>query len=179
MEYIRIPKERVAVLIGTNGEIKREIELRTGAKIAIDSGSGEVEVDTSKVFEPILSLTVMEIIKAIGRGISPDKALRLLQDNVYLRIVDIRDYAGKNKNRIIRMRSRVIGTNGKTRKTIETITGADMSIHGNTIVILGELYEVDIAATAVDMLLNGAEHSSVYKFLEGKRKQLKMSSLEY
>ena len=179
MEYIRIPKERVAVLIGKNGEIKKEIEQRTGAKLAIDSGSGEIEVDTSKVFEPIFSLTVMDIIKAIGRGLTPEKALRLLQDGVYLRIVDIREYSGKNRNKIIRLRSRVIGTKGKTRKTIETITGADVSIQGNTIVILGELYEVEIAETAVDMLLNGAEHSSVYKFLEGKRKQLKISHLEY
>jgi ribosomal RNA assembly protein len=179
MEYVRIPKDRVAVLIGKNGETKKEIEQRTGARISVDSSEGEVEVDTSKVFEPIFSLTVLDIIKAIGRGLAPEKALRLLQENVYLRIVDIREYAGKNKNRIVRLRSRVIGSKGKTRKTIEKITGADISIQGNTVVILGELYEVEIAETALDMLLNGAEHSSVYRFLEGKRKQLKMAQLEF
>ena len=179
MEYVRIPKDRVAVLIGKNGEIKRELEERTGAKLNIDSETGEVEVDTEKVFEAIFHLTVLEIIRAIGRGITPEKALRLLQDGVYLRIVDIKEYAGKNKNRIVRLRSRVIGSKGKTRKTIETVTGADVSIQGNTITILGELYEVEAAETAIDMLLNGAEHSSVYKFLEGKRKQIKMSRLEF
>ena len=83
MEYVRIPKDRVAVLIGKNGEIKRELEERTGAKLNIDSETGEVEVDTEKVFEAIFHLTVLEIIRAIGRGITPEKALRLLQDGTF------------------------------------------------------------------------------------------------
>jgi len=178
MEYVRIPKDRVAILIGTNGEVRKAIEQRTGAKLRIDSKTGDIGVDTSKVFEPIFNLTVMDIVKAIGRGLAPEKALRLLQDDVYLRVLDIRDYAGKNKNRIIRMRSRIIGAKGKTRKTIETITGADISIQGNTVSILGELYEVETAETAIDMLLSGSEHSSVYKYLDRKRKQIKLAHLK-
>ncbi len=177
MDYIKIPKDRVAVLIGTNGEHKKEIEVRTGAKLKIDSESGEIEVNMEKIYEPIFSLTVMEMIRAIGRGIAPEKALRLLQDDVYFRIIDIREYAGKNKNRIVRLRSRVIGTNGKTRRNIEAITGADISIQGNTIAILGELFEVETAEIAMDMLLNGAEHSSVNKFLDRKRRQLKIAHI--
>ena len=47
MEYsydIKIPKDRVAVLIGRKGEVKREIEECTNSKVKIDSKEGEVTV---------------------------------------------------------------------------------------------------------------------------------------
>lgn len=178
METVRIPKDRVAVLIGKDGEVRREIEQRTGAKLKIDSESGEISINTNKVFEPIFNLTVIEMVRAIGRGLAPEKAFRLLQDDVYFRMVDMKEYSGRNKNKLARMRSRIIGTKGKTRHTIETITGVDISIQGNTIVLVGEIFELDIAETAIDMLLNGADHSTVYRFLDNKRRDVKMSRLE-
>jgi ribosomal RNA assembly protein len=177
MPLVKIPKERIAILIGKDGETKQEIEQRTGASLRVDSESGDVEIDTQKVFEPVLALTVEEMVKAIGRGFSPDKAFRLLQDDIYLKVLDIREYAGKNSSHVVRLRSRLIGSGGKTREKIERQTGADISIQGNTVAMIGETYELDVASTAIDMILNGAEHSQVYKFLDTKRKYIQMKRL--
>ena len=38
----RIPRERIAVLIGKGGETRKSIEEATGAKLHVDSTTGEV-----------------------------------------------------------------------------------------------------------------------------------------
>ena len=45
MKYFRLPKERVGVAIGPDGEVKREIERRTGAKLTLDGETGEVIIE--------------------------------------------------------------------------------------------------------------------------------------
>ena len=78
MKYLRIPKERVGILIGQNGETKKLIEQRSQTKIEIDSAEGEVTINEHETEDPLLYLKVMEVIKAIGRGFSPDNANNVL-----------------------------------------------------------------------------------------------------
>lgn len=178
MYYARIPKERVAVLIGKGGEVKREIEERSGARLEIDSESGDVTIDERNIIEPVLTLKVQDVVRAIGRGFAPENAFRLFQDDVYFELIDIKDYAGKSPQNRKRLRARVIGTKGKTRKLIQELTGASVCVYGNTVALIGDVVELEVARTAVDMLLRGSEHSTVYRFLERKRRYIKASSLE-
>lgn len=173
MQFLRLPKERVGVLIGKNGETKMAIENRSGVALDIDSDTGEVSIDTEKIKDPIMTLKVVDIVKAIGRGFSPEHALHLFDENVYIRGFDIRDYAGKSPKHVRRLRARIIGSKGKTRQIIEELSNTDISVFGNTIYIIGELESLSIAETAVDMLLSGSEHAAVYRFLENKRRFLK------
>ncbi len=177
MDVVRIPKDRVAVLIGRDGSVSKEIHDRSGIRLDIDSESGDVVLDDSKAFEPHLFLIVRNIVKAIGRGMAPEKAYRLFQENTELAIIDIRDYSGKSSKHIHRLRGRIIGTNGKTRALIEELTGCDMVVQGNTVILLGDIEEVRIAEVAVDMILNGSEHSSAYRYLEGMRKKRRKGML--
>lgn len=41
-EYLKIPRERVGVLIGKNGEVKAQIERLTQTDLEIDSETGAV-----------------------------------------------------------------------------------------------------------------------------------------
>jgi ribosomal RNA assembly protein len=168
----------VGVLIGKKGEIKLEIEERTGVAINIDSTTGEVSVETEKIKDPVMALKVVDIIKAIGRGFSPEHAFRLFDENVYLKRFDIRDYTGKNPKHVRRLRARLIGSKGKTRQIIEELSNTEISIFGNTIYIIGPIESLGIAETAVDMILSGSEHAAVYRFLEGRRRELKISMLD-
>jgi len=45
MEFINIPEERVGVLIGTNGEVKRDIEKRSKVKLKIEGTSVSIDGD--------------------------------------------------------------------------------------------------------------------------------------
>ena len=60
---LKIPKDRVAVLIGKNGEIKKQLEEHTKTKIKVDSEEGDVFVMGE---DAILLFSVREIIKAIS-----------------------------------------------------------------------------------------------------------------
>jgi ribosomal RNA assembly protein len=178
MQYMKLPKDRVGVLIGKKGEVKQVIEKRTGVLLDVDSETGEITVYNEKATDPILALKVLDIIKAIGRGFSPERALQLFDENVYLRGFDIRDYVGKNSKHVRRLRARIIGSKGKTRRLIEELTNTGISIMGNTIYVIGPLEELGMAETAIDMLLSGSEHATVYRFLESKQRDLKLSAFE-
>ena len=178
-QSVKIPKDRIGVLIGRNGAVKTEVEKRTGVRIIVDSEEGDVTVDYSKAEDPSVVLPVMDFVVAVGRGFSPEKALVVLEDDWYLEVVDIREYVGKKPAHIARMRARVIGTRGKTRRLFEELTGVYMSVYGNTIALIGDTLQLDIARRALDMLLSGSEHSAVYRFLEGKRAEIKIDGMGF
>lgn len=177
IEILKIPRERVGALIGPEGKVRSELEQRSGVRLRVDSETGDVEMNSAKAFEPVLALKVRDVVKAIGRGFAPDKAFRLFQDDTYLDVIDLTDFVGKNQKDMDRVRSRLIGSNGKTRAAIEEATGANVSIYGKTVSILGEIEEAAIAREAVEMILDGAPHTAVYKLLEKKRKELRLHDL--
>ena len=170
---LRIPKERVAVLIGKSGEVKKQIEQITKTKIEVDSKEGDVSVTGD---DPITLLNVREIIKAVGRGFNPDIALVLLKADYSFELVNVADYV-RNKNDLIRIRGRVIGAEGKSRRTIEELTETDICVFGKTIGIIGQLENVALCRRAIMTLLSGSPHSSVYHWLEKKRAAMKRGSM--
>ena len=178
MKAIRIPKERVGVLIGVEGGVKRLIEERLKVGLAVDA-EGEVTISEERAEDPLAGMKAMDVVKAIGRGFSPENAYILFEDMEYLEVIDIKDYCGKKPEQLSRCRARVIGTNGKTRRLIETLTGAHLSIYGGTVGIIGGPEQVEVARTAVDMILRGSEHSTVYRFLERSRPKLRVIEMGF
>ncbi|UCE91028.1 MAG: RNA-processing protein [Methanobacteriota archaeon] len=178
-QSVKVPKDRIGALIGKEGEVKSKVEELTGVKMTVDSQEGDVVLDYSGASDPSIVLSVMDFVAAVGRGFSPEKALMVLDDDWYLEVIDIRHYVGKKPNRVARMRARVIGTKGKTRKLIEELTGAYLSVYGNTVAIIGDTLQLDIVRRALDMLLTGSEHATVYKFLESKRPEVKIDGMGF
>ncbi len=153
-ESIRIPDDRKAILIGKNGRTKIDIEKRTKTKLTI----GE---DIIMEAEPDNLFKAENIIKAIGRGFSPARAFNLLKEDFELDVMIIQG----TPNQIKRLSSRVIGRNGRARRSIEMISGAHLSVYGKTVSIIGKHNEINIARKAVEMLLTGRTHNYVYKKL--------------
>ncbi len=119
-----------------------------------------------------------DVVKAIGRGFSPKRAFRLFEEDVIMEIIDLKDYYGKRENRIRIARGRIIGTNGKARRTIEDFTGTYISVFGNTVAIIGSYEGMEIARKSIEMILQGSKHSTIYRFLAEKRREMKFSSLD-
>lgn len=172
----RIPQDRIAVLIGRKGTTRRALEKATNSTLHIDSNSGDVSVVWDDEFDPILRMKLPDVIRAIGRGMNPDRALQLLKDDHHLLLYDMREYVGKNPNQQRRIRSRLIGRNGRIRELIEEHSGSEVTIYGSTVVIIGDEDALPLAGQAVERLLQGAEHSSVLKHLEAERRKRRMSS---
>jgi len=171
MLFARIPADRLGVLIGPDGETKRRLQQLTGTRILVDSASGDVSIDEAGASDPVLALKARDVVQAVARGFSEDRAFRLLNEDAYLEVLDIKDFA-HSKNRIAQVRARLIGTRGKTRRIIEELTGVEMSVWGHTVAIIGGAFEMAIAREALVMLLRGSEHKTVYRYLERKRAEI-------
>ena len=171
---LRVPKNRVAVVIGKEGSVKKEIEEATKTKLNIDSKEGDVFVSG----EDALGLyTAREIIKAVGRGFNPDIAKLLLKSDYVLEVVDVSEYVGKSKEAMMRLKGRVIGKEGKSRRLIEELAECYISVFGKTISIIGLPESVANARQAVESLLGGSTHANVYKWLERRRREFKRRAI--
>ncbi len=162
--YLKITHERIPILIGKNGETRKRLENITLAKIIIDSETGDVTID-QKEANPLTFYKLETVIKAIGRGFSPDHAIYLLDDGYELLLMDISDYAKSEKARGTK-RSRIIGTDGTVRKYIEDVTDCFISVQGKTVGIIGIEPKLSVAIQAVQRILEGAEIMSVKTFLK-------------
>jgi ribosomal RNA assembly protein len=174
-EYLKIPRERVGVVIGKNGITKDEIENLTKTEIIIDSEAGTVAISPTKETEDPLSVwKARYIVKAIGRGFNPEISVKLMGDETILEIINLPDYVGKSKKAILRQKARIIGKEGRTKDIITDMTGVDISIYGKTVAIIGDMEQIHIAKEAVEMILNGVRHKTVYAFLEKKTRDMKI-----
>ena len=178
MIYVKVPKSRVGALIGKHGEVKKRIEEKTGVKINVDSTYGDVSIDDRDA-DSYLAMKAELFVEAVGDGFSPDRAWRVFKDDVYFEEIDIKEFIGKRENRIRQLKGRIIGKDGKTRKIIEELSGADISVYGNTVAIIGEYYQLETAKHAIEMLLRGSKHATIYNYLEKRRRDLKYISLDY
>ena len=67
----------------------------------------------------------------------------------------------------------LIGKDGKTREIIMEMAEVHMAVYGKTVSLIGEMDNIMIAKEAIEMILNGSRHKSVYGFLEHKKEDLK------
>tara|TARA_B100000902_G_scaffold53463_1_gene60224 strand:- start:10551 stop:11279 length:729 start_codon:yes stop_codon:yes gene_type:complete len=173
----RIPKDRIAVLIGKGGRTRKMIEKACAAEIEVDSTTGDVSADWgSEKVDPIIRMKMPDVIRAIGRGLAPKRAVKLLEDDVFLRMYDIREWVGRQPNQTRRMRSRLIGRDGRIRGLIEEITDTEMAIYGSTVLVIGDEDGLALATPAIESILNGAEHGTVLHGLEQDRKRMRIQS---
>jgi ribosomal RNA assembly protein len=175
-QVVRIPVERLGAVIGKEGATKRFLEEEMGVRLSVDSKEGIVTVraDSALRTDPF---SATRVIEAIGRGFSPQRARRLLEEGTALEVIDLRNYAGRSVNALERIRGRVIGEKGKSRRVIEELTGCHLSVYGRTVAIIGEAGEVQLASEAVKSLATGSQHKTVYNTLQKARTRRKMEKM--
>src|SRR2546427_1016426 len=169
-----IPKDRVGVLVGPRGAVKSEIEEKLFVDLKIDSPSGAVEIGVKPdAPDPSGALQAKDIVLAIGRGFSPERAFRLFSEDSTLDIIDLHDFFGKNEAEIRRVDGRIIGREGKTRRILEELTGTAISVSGHTVSIIGGYEAVTMAKDGLENLVKGLQQETVYKFLRRRRQEIK------
>jgi ribosomal RNA assembly protein len=165
-EVMKIPAERVHVLIGEEGATKKSVESKCNVKLQIDK-DGDVEItgDPADIF------FAKDVVKAIGRGFPPNQAMKLMDHDFGLYIIPLKDIAGSDKA-IVRLKGRVIGENGKIKSRIEDATDSFLSIYGNTIAIISRTDTMEYAKESVMMILEGAMHATVLSFLARTQREI-------
>jgi ribosomal RNA assembly protein len=168
----RIPEDRIGALIGKEGKSKRRLEKQSDCSLDIDSDTGEVTIESSSSVDVYF---VQEVVNAVGNGFNPSTASLILKKDYLFESIDINNYVGEK--RVKQMKGRVIGTNGKTRETIEDLTETYLSVYEQNVSIIGRVEHIQAARQAVEKLLNGQSHSAVYKALERHRDKVKRQRL--
>ena len=167
---LKIPKERIAVLIGREGEVKKGIEQDTNTTVKVDSKEGDVFIYGK---DALGLYSCREVVRSIARGFNPEIAKLLLKQDYTLETIQLNEFTGKSRNNLLRIKGRVIGREGKSRKLIEELSEAYISVYGKTIGIIGLPEAASMAKRAVEALLRGSTHANVYKWLEKRRRELK------
>jgi ribosomal RNA assembly protein len=175
-QTVKIPVERVGAVIGREGATKRVLESDLGVQLRVDSREGLVTVK-SEATDGADPFTALRVIEAIGRGFSPQHAKRLLEEGTSFEVIDLRDYAGRSSSSLERIRGRVIGLKGKSRRVIEELTRCHLSVYGRSVAIIGDASEAQLAAEAVKMLASGSQHRTVYNTLQKARTKRKMERM--
>jgi len=174
---VKIPDERVGVLIGKNGSVKKYIQEETGTIIDIDTtgDTGSVTVKAAPgSSDPVMVWVARDIVRAIGRGFNEEKACKLLDENYRFDLIRIGDLA--SPKRLKQIKGRLIGQKGKMRTAIEESTDVFISIYGKTVSIIGRIENIDTAKRAIDMILEGRQLGTVFKFLEMNQTRRKRTS---
>ena len=168
---MKIGQNRIAVLIGKNGETKKDLEDALGVQINLDSKTGDCEV--KPVIEHpnygVLNTFIAEkILNAINRGFNPTKAMKLLDETFDIEVFNLYNLLGKSEKKIKRLKGRIIGRNGEMRRAIERFAESYVSVYGKTVSIISDYDNLQISRKAVNMLLSGMPHHSVLRYLEDK-----------
>ena len=176
-QTVRVSLDRVGVLVGKNGSVKNEIENSCGVSLAIESSTGEVTITSKGDPAETKPFKAVDVVNAIGRGFSPERAFRLFDEDAVLNVMDLRLYAGKSESAMTRIKGRIIGLGGKSRKLIEQLSGTYISVYGHSVGILGTVSEVKLATDAIDRLASGSTHRTVFQMLERTRTKAKLGRM--
>ena len=172
--YLKIPRDRIGVLIGPKGKAKKRIENFFKVILEIDSESGAVEIILTPEAQDITVIFIVKnIVQAIGRGFSPVRAEILSREDYDLNILDLRDYVGDSRNALSRVKGRIIGKDGKSRSILEELTETRVSVYGYSVGIIGHVESLDVAREAILMLVKGSFHKTVWNYLYAYRRKMK------
>ena len=166
MEQLYIPAERMKSL----KKDKRQL-LQVGSKcrcrLAV-TGDDAIEI-TSKESNGYDEYTARNVLYAYGRGFELHTAELLASDDYYFETIDLEQLG--NEKRVHQVKSRVIGESGKTKTYIENVSGAKISVYGNTISFIGSPTQIEEARTAVSILVEGGTHKVAYAKMEAAHRK--------
>lgn len=163
MEHILIPHKRAVLL---DSATLKQLEKRLSCKLTLEDNDVTVEGDSYAEYN------AKNVIQAFGRGFELNIAYKLLSENYFFENFNLKDVC-KTREQMQRLKSRIIGTEGKSKTYIESVSGADIAIFGSTVSTIGTVNEISVANTAIRILINGGMHKTAYKVMEKEKRKLK------
>jgi len=144
---------------------KQELERKLKVSISITGRKVTIEGDAMDEYEASI------ILEAINLGFSSKKALQLKDPEMVFRKINIKKFSKPQRHSDVR--SRLIGTEGKTKRTLENIGSCNMVVRGNEVGIICPAETIEETTTAITNLIRGSKQANVYAFLEKMNRERK------
>ncbi|MEM5820327.1 MAG: hypothetical protein QW678_01615 [Candidatus Aenigmatarchaeota archaeon] len=140
----------------------QEIEKNLDVKIYKNANSLNIESEDGYKL-----LKAKEIIDAYIFGFNEEECRKLFNENFRFQIIEIKNFLRNknNRNRLKELKGRVIGEKGKAKRNIEELTKSKIIIRRNIIGIISSEENYDLVRRAIEMILEGRMHSTVYSFI--------------
>ncbi|HLC54593.1 MAG TPA: hypothetical protein VJK07_03110 [Candidatus Nanoarchaeia archaeon] len=143
------------------GELKRtKDELEKRLKVSISIQGKRVTINGG-AFEEFEALTILE---AMNFGFSAKIALMLKDEDIVFRKLPIKNFTRRKDLETVK--ARVIGTQGRTKRTIENLADCQVIVKGNEVGLICPAEEIDYVLTGMTNLIRGSKQANIYKFLE-------------
>ncbi len=127
----------------------------------------EIKFEENKILisgKPEDEYIAEKVIEAINFGFPLSVAFLIKKEDFMFEIIKIKDHTKRKNMQIIR--ARIIGTKGKTLRTLSELTKCHFEIKDNKIGIIGSPLCIQNAQNAIIQIIQGAKQSNVYSFLE-------------
>jgi KH domain-containing protein len=146
--------------------LKHKLDLESKLDVKLNIRNEEVDF----IGEQVKIYAAEKVIEAVDRNFSIEVALLLLYPEYILENIPIKNFTRKTRD-LKEVRARIIGTEGKSLKTLTELSGCHLSLNNNTLSIIGEFEKIKEAENAVTNLIQGSKHSKIFSYLEKARKK--------
>jgi ribosomal RNA assembly protein len=149
-------------------KLKKAIpQIENKLKVRMSLVKSKVTIKGNEVVE----FVVGEIIRAIDFGFEAEDALLLANEDFVLEFINIKEHT--RRRNLEEVRSRVIGTDGKAKRTIEELTGGAIVINENMVGLIVGSEHLESAVQGIVLLIQGAKHGNVFSYLEKQNASLR------
>ncbi len=141
--------------------VKNRERLENALNVKISNRGKEIIINGDSVDEYVAE----KVLDALDFGFpfSVATSIKEDEDNVF-EIIRIKDYTKKSD--LSKIRARIIGSGGKTLRTLTELTKCNFEMSGNEVGIVGYPEEIEVATQALISLIRGSKTANVYAYLE-------------
>ncbi|AAL64943.1 KH domain-containing protein [Pyrobaculum aerophilum] len=151
-------------------EFVKLVDGKYGHRVELDEKQLYIKITPGPEATVDSILKIRDMARAIALGFDPEKALMLENDEYTLAVIELKEYTDK-PNHLRRIKGRIIGEEGRAKRTIENLAEVSMVVGDNYVALLGKLDDVEIAKRAVEMIIEGKKHGTVYKFIQSVKRR--------
>lgn len=156
------------ILISSPEKIKKVLpKIKAKLNIHTDLKRTSITINGNEFDE----FTAEKIIQALDFGFEPDDAMMLLKDDRDLGYVNIKEHT--HRKNLAEIRARIIGTDGKAKETIQTLTDSAIVIHNNVVGIIADTAHMPYTIQGIISLVQGAKHGNVFSYIERQNANLR------
>ena len=140
--------------------IRNKKKLEKILNIKITNRGKEVKIEGT----PEDEYTAEQVIDALNFGFKFTEAISIKEEEKIFEIINLKEHTTKKD--MSKVRSRIIGKDGKCLKTLRSLTQSYIETHENKIAIISDPENIEKTTEAIALIARGTKHGNVYCFLE-------------